>query len=188
MQTIPLPKVHFQNQTRTFAKGLSSAVMANARHGCSQSVSINAKSASSLSESALDDAAQAVLSLADCKRAKSDIEVELKSVIDAIAVLQGFGVDSTQHPLVKHCAELFDDAVMLRRTHDDLSAAGLGDTLEQLIDLREALANEAGTCSNRYEKATTAAKKAFGAALARCADADDVMQLLDDNNTTPYTF
>lgn len=184
MYKIETPKVEFSHQTRSFTKGLTSSLLGNVRHASTQSLALNTKSSSTLSSNAYDDIAQAVISVKDCERVKAAFDAEYKSVEDSLSVLNGEAVKSTAHPLVKACADLYIESEIVNKAGGSLNAADTQEQRERLSEVKKALDVECDTINNRFSKSLIAAKKSFGAALARCEDADDIMRLLDDSNTT----
>ena len=184
MYKIETPKVEFSHQTRSFTKGLTSSLLGNVRHASTQSLALNTKSSSTLSSNAYDDIAQAVISVKDCERVKAAFDAEYKSVEDSLSVLNGEAVKSTAHPLVKACSDLYIESEIVNKAGGSLNAADTQEQRERLSEVKKALDVECDTINNRFSKSLIAAKKSFGAALARCADVDDVVTLLDENDTT----
>jgi hypothetical protein len=184
MYRIPATQIEFSTQTRTFAKGVCSTIAGNIRNSASDILKTHSAQATTFASSAIEDLAQCVQCTIDTERAKLAIGREHKATCDALKLIDGEFVDSTDHPLVKATADVIAEAELVRKAQPDLAAADLGELREKLAELEAAQAQELETVNNRNDKAITASRKAFGATLARCKDVGAVKDLLDEYDTS----
>ena len=185
MYSIPLPKLELSSQTRTLNKGTAAKIIGNARNLASNITKHHAKQSQTISNDSITDVASAITFAEDIQKASATHELELKAVLNAVALMDGAQVDDTSHPLVEACVHLKNQIEIAKKAGaTDLAALDLSETISGLSDLRGALANEAETIENRLSKTLAANRKAFGAAVARCRDVDDIAELLEENDTT----
>ena len=179
------PQIALSSQSRTLVKGAVARIIGNCRNLSSNTVKAHTKQTATCSDYALNDVEQAIVFAKDIEHAKAAHAAEFMAVCEALGVLKGAPAADSSHPLVDACGTLKSQVAVIKSAGaDDLQAADLSETIACLEELRDALLEEKTTIDNRYQKTVTANRKAFGAAIARTEDLDQVAALIQVAGTS----
>jgi hypothetical protein len=120
----------------------------------------------------------------DLEDAGDAIQREYEAAQFALAVLLGVDLsekhhsEAVDHPLVRHCKQLFDAVSTLRELYPDLEELDIGDEIRRLKAYVEQLVTARNLHESRAKKARERVRVARGHALARVNNVSRALELL----------
>lgn len=179
MKHIPLPRVAMSDCEVTLNKGLAAALFkeSRTRNG------LAAKSMQRHGSDPLQNAIEAQQRLDDAEAALEVLKSERHAVQQAIACLRGHDFDETDHQLVKTAETIFIQAAELKAVDADLADVQLGEQIDALHEMLEAIDTELDTATSRRQKALDSTRRLGGQCYA--ADGVDIGTLVDHHVAMP---